>query len=113
MSVEPRDPIVDNTFLVAFRSHSLAIADRVAALDGWTTDDNSGITSHNYALAYPLPITGKQMHCVQVVYYLGSGTGQNSEVNGARIFNQVIPEDAEICYYVDTDNGGTHGDGFF
>lgn len=106
MTVSPRDPVINNTLIVTFKSNSLAVADRVNGLDSLVSTDTSAIVSHNYTLAYDEPVSGKNLHCVQVVYTMGNEDG--TDINGARIFNIVVPEDADVCYYVDPGNKDIH-----
>jgi hypothetical protein len=102
--VQPNDTPIYVTLYIAFRSDAIDIADRVNGLDELTSDDTSEIISHEYVLAYANPISGKQMHIVQVIYTGGNLDG--TEINGARVFDIVVPDDAEIAYYTDSGNQG-------
>lgn len=104
MTVSPRDTLISQTLVATFRSNALGIEDRVNGLAAIIPTDGSSVTSHNYANLYGDSVTGKQLHQV-VVVYLGN---DSNDVNAARIFNVIIPEDADLVYYYDSGSFGEH-----
>lgn len=110
MALEPRDTPLPHLFVAYFRSNALplAILDRVNGLASIvSTDGGTSIDSFETNTVYDSPITGKQLYYV-LVNYTGNNNTNGTDVNGRRIFNVVIPEDAEICYFYDSGATGTH-----
>jgi hypothetical protein len=102
-----KDTLIEQTFIAIFRSAARGIEDRVNGLGAITTDDDSSIVSYTYASLYgDFRVSGKQLHQVNV-QFIGN-SDYTREVNAVRIFNIVIPEDADICYYYDTSSSASH-----